>query len=198
MDTIGDNRNGVFRQIRKDNGLYYATVDGIHWDRLDNADGASAYQVWIDAGHCGSEEDFFEFLRGPRGYTGAAGPQGPQGEPGTQGLQGTPGLQGPQGLSAYQVWLNAGNSGTETDFFDFLTGNAATVRIGSVTTLPSGSSPTVTNGGTEHAAILNFAFPEGTVAAVPEGDPDYSGAEVLLSLGERFSGSTMLSYGRRI
>ena len=43
MDTIGDNRNGVFRQIRKNNGLYYATVDGIHWDRLDNADGASAY-----------------------------------------------------------------------------------------------------------------------------------------------------------
>lgn len=198
MDTIGDNRNGVFRQIRKENGLYYATVDGIHWDRLDNADGASAYQVWIDAGHSGSEEDFFEFLRGPRGYTGAAGPQGPQGEPGTQGLQGTPGLQGPQGLSAYQVWLNAGNSGTETDFFDFLTGSAATVRIGNVTTLPSGSSPTVTNGGTEHAAILNFAFPEGTVAAVPEEGTAYSGAEVQLSFGERFSGSTMLSYGRRI
>ena len=33
MNTIGDNRSGVFRQIRKQDGFYYATVDGIHWDR---------------------------------------------------------------------------------------------------------------------------------------------------------------------
>ena len=94
MDTIGDNRSGVFRQIRKQDGFYYATVDGIYWDRIDNADGASAYEVWLSAGHQGSEEDFFEYLRGPRGYTGAAGPQG---EPGEQGPQGEQGVQGPKG-----------------------------------------------------------------------------------------------------
>ncbi len=225
MNTIGDNRGGVFRQIRKQNGFYYATIDGVQWDRIDNADGASAYQVWLNDGHEGSEEDFFEFLRGPRGYTGATGPQGeqgpqgvpgevgpqgetgPRGEQGEQGPQGVPGEVGPQGpqggagadgISAYQVWLNAGNDGSEADFFAFLTGKAATVKVGSVSILPEGSFPTVVNGGTDTAAVLNFAFPEGTVAALPEGGVEYSGAEVLLSYGERFSGSTLLSYGRRV
>lgn len=34
----------------------------------------------------------------------------------------TPGPQGPEGKSAYQVWLEEGNIGTEQDFFDFLIG----------------------------------------------------------------------------
>ncbi len=225
MNTIGDNRGGVFRQIKKQNGYYFATVDGLQWDRIDNSDGASAYQIWLNNGHEGTEEDFFEYLRGPRGYTGAAGPQGeqgaqgipgetgpqgeigPQGERGEQGEQGIQGETGPQGvqgetgadgISAYQVWLNAGNSGTEVDFFAFLTGKAATIRIGSVSILPEGSSPSVVNAGTETDAVLNFAFPEGTAAALPEGGIEYSGAEVILSYGERFSGTTMLSYGRRV
>lgn len=52
---------------------------------------------------------------------GAAGPQGdpgPQGEPGEDGADGAP------GLSAYQIWLNLGNSGTQQDFIDSLTGPA--------------------------------------------------------------------------
>ncbi len=59
---------------------------------------------------------------------GVAGPQGPQGETGSQGPQGEQGLQGPQGetgangLSAYQIWLNAGNVGSEADFLEAIRG----------------------------------------------------------------------------
>ena len=40
-------------------------------------------------------------------------------------------------------------------------GTAATIGIGSVTTLPAGSSATVVNSGTENAAVLDFGLPAG-------------------------------------
>ena len=52
---------------------------------------------------------------------------GPQGDPGAQGPQGDPGPEGPQGEegeSAYQIWLNEGNTGSESDFLDSLEGPA--------------------------------------------------------------------------
>lgn len=39
-----------------------------------------------------------------------------------RGLQGPPGYVGSDGKSAYEVWLDAGNVGTEQDFFDSLEG----------------------------------------------------------------------------
>jgi len=51
-----------------------------------------------------------------------------------------PGAQGPQGLP----------------------GAAATISVGTVTTLPSGSTPTVVNSGTSSATVLNFSLPTGT------------------------------------
>jgi len=64
-----------------------------------------------------------------------------------------PGPQGPQGLP----------------------GAAATVSIGTVTTLPSGSTPTVVNSGTSAAAVLNFSLPSGTQG--PAGAPGTPGAQ---------------------
>jgi hypothetical protein len=40
-------------------------------------------------------------------------------------------------------------------------GSAATITVGTVTTLSAGSSATVTNGGTSSAATLNFGIPAG-------------------------------------
>jgi hypothetical protein len=57
--------------------------------------------------------------QGPPGQTGPKGDTGPQGE---QGIQGEPGLIGPEGLSAYEVWLTLGNTGTEEDYIASLTG----------------------------------------------------------------------------
>ena len=62
---------------------------------------------------------------GPAGATGVAGPTGPpgsQGAPGNDGQDGENGLAGEDGLSAYEIWINAGNTGSEADFLASLTG----------------------------------------------------------------------------
>jgi hypothetical protein len=68
------------------------------------ADGKSAYEVWLDAGNVGSEQDFLDSLvgptgpQGPQGIQGEDGPTGPQGPQGIQGEDGPTGPQGPQGI----------------------------------------------------------------------------------------------------
>lgn len=69
-------------------------------------------------------------------------------------------------------------------------GDAATVSVGSTTTLPAGSQATVTNSGTSSAATLNFGIPKGD-----KGDPGTPGvsdyatdqAAGLVRLGDDFS-----------
>jgi hypothetical protein len=68
-------------------------------------------------------------LTGPAGETGATGPQGPIGLTGPAGAN---------GLSAYQIWLNEGNTGTESQFLNQLSGSSASVH-GSYTSNVSGS-----------------------------------------------------------
>lgn len=65
--------------------------------------------------------------------------RGPAGAAGAQGPQGDTGPAGPQGPA----------------------GAAATIKIGTVTTLPAGSNATVTNSGTSSAAVFNFGIPKG-------------------------------------
>ncbi len=69
---------------------------------------------------------------GPKGDTGPRGSTGPTGPTGHQGPQGPRGFEGPRGTrgaSAYQVWLDAGNTGGRTDFLNSLRGNDATKLI---------------------------------------------------------------------
>ncbi|KXT61460.1 collagen-like protein [Lactococcus sp. DD01] len=90
---------------------------------LIGPEGKTAYEVWLEAGHMGSPEDFLESLKGEAGEPGKdgeKGPVGPQGEPGSEGLPGKDGVEGEQGKSAYQVWLDLGNTGSEQDFIDSL------------------------------------------------------------------------------
>lgn len=70
-------------------------------DGNSGQDGKSAYEVWLDLGNNGSEQDFINSLVGPKGE---------------QGVSGT------NGLSAYQIWLSLGNTGTEAQFISSLTG----------------------------------------------------------------------------
>jgi len=46
--------------------------------------------------------------------------KGDQGDPGLDGINGTNGTDGDDGKSAYQIWLDLGNVGTEQDFIDHL------------------------------------------------------------------------------
>lgn len=92
--------------------------------------------------------------QGPKGDTGATGPQGEQGPKGDtgatgpQGPKGDTGNTGPQGPKG-----DTGNTGPQ--------GPAATITVGTVSTLPAGSSATVTNVGTTSAAIFDFGIPQG-------------------------------------
>ena len=68
---------------------------------VQGIDGKSAYEIWLDLGNTGTEQDFIDSLIGD---------------------DGDPGDPGDDGDSAYEVWLALGNTGTEQDFIDSLKG----------------------------------------------------------------------------
>jgi hypothetical protein len=74
-------------------------------------DGKSAYQIAVDDGFVGTEEEWLESLKGQDGQDGAPGLPGQDGQDGAPGLpgqdgasgaDGTPGEQGPQGHAGPQ------------------------------------------------------------------------------------------------
>ena len=101
--------------------------------------GKSAYQLWLDEGNKGTEQDFLNSLKGAKGDQGATGETGQAGQPGLSayqlavqaGFKGSEtewldflrkGPKGEKGDSAYQEWINAGHKGSETDFLNSLIG----------------------------------------------------------------------------
>ncbi|MCM1220992.1 MAG: collagen-like protein [Lachnospiraceae bacterium] len=111
-------------------------LQGIQGEKGDRgevgADGKSAYQIWLEQGNSGTENDFFNSLKGAKGDKGDKGEKGDTGAKGDVGEQGIQGIQGEDGKSAYEVWLGLGNTGSEADFLKSLkgekgdTGNAST------------------------------------------------------------------------
>lgn len=78
-------------------------------------------------------------VQGERGLKGETGQQGKQGEQGIQGIQGKQGEQGKQGK----------------------TGKAATIKLGTVTTLKPTEQARAENVGTESEAVINLYIPQG-------------------------------------
>ena len=106
---------------------WLATVKGEKGDKGE--DGKSAYQIWLDNGNTGSQADFLEWLKGEQGapgkdgINGVDGKDGANGEDGINGVDGKDGVNGKDGAdgkSAYQVWLDNGNTGSESDFLEWL------------------------------------------------------------------------------
>ena len=91
-------------------------------DGVDGQDGLSAYQIWLNTGNAGTEAQFLASLQGAQGIQGPQGIAGTNGVDGAIGPQGPAGVNGIDGLSAYQVWLNLGNTGTEAQFIASLQG----------------------------------------------------------------------------
>ena len=83
-------------------------------------------------------------IQGIQGDKGDVGPQGLTGAQGPQGIAGSNGTNGQNGLSAYQIWLNAGNTGSETQFLNVIKGaTGATGSQGPIgLTGPSGTNGT--------------------------------------------------------
>lgn len=79
-------------------------------DGEDGEDGLSAYQIAVNLGFQGTEEEWVASLRGASGSPGPAGPAGPAGP------------QGLNGFSAYQVAVIEGFVGTEEEWLASLVG----------------------------------------------------------------------------
>lgn len=76
----------------------------------------------------------------------------------------------------WQLYVQKGDDGI--DGIDGVDGAAATIAIGTVTTLASGSSATVNNSGTSNAAVLDFGIPQG--ATGPAGSVTSSAGSLVL------------------
>ena len=78
-------------------------------DGVIGVDGKSAYEIWLDEGNVGTEQDFLDSLigaQGPQGIQGETGPQGPEGPQGAQGETGATGATGPAGPTAVSTDAN--------------------------------------------------------------------------------------------
>ena len=75
--------------------------------------GKSAYEIWLEQGNTGTEQDFLDWLKGEDGEQGVPGEIGPEGEKGDDGEI---------GKSAYEIWLEQGYDGSEQDFLTWLKG----------------------------------------------------------------------------
>lgn len=86
------------------------------------SDGRSAYEIWIDEGNSGTEQDFLDSLKGEKGADGTMTFADLTKEQ-KESLKGEPGADGTDGKSAYNIWLDAGNTGSDEDFLDSLRGD---------------------------------------------------------------------------
>jgi len=146
-------------------------------------DGKSAYEIWLEAGNVGNENDFLNSLIGPEG------PEGPEGETGPQGIQGPPGLKGDPGTNGTDG--AEGPEGPEgpqgpkgdpgipgTDGADGSPGPANVLNIGTVTTVTPGGSATASVTGTTPSQTLNLGIPAGVKGDTgDEGPPGTDGAK---------------------
>ena len=86
---------------------------------LKGEPGDSAYQIAVNNGFVGTEEEWLASLKGKKGDTGSQGPQGEKGDTGDTGAT------GPEGKSAYQVAVDNGYKGTEQEWLASLNGKSA-------------------------------------------------------------------------
>ena len=95
-----------------------------------------------------------EQLAGLKGAKGEKGDKGDKGDTGPQGLQGIQGEQGLKGDTGPKG--ETGAQGAKGD-----TGTPATIKVGTVKTGAAGTSVTVSNSGTDLAAVFDFVIPRG-------------------------------------
>lgn len=73
-------------------------------DILIPANGYSAYEIALQHGYAGTEEEWLASLIGPQGEQGPEGPEGPEGPQGPQGPEGPQGPQGERGADGTVIW----------------------------------------------------------------------------------------------
>jgi hypothetical protein len=161
--------------------------------------GDSAYQVWIDEGNTGTEQEFLDSLKGTDGEPGDPGADGDsayqvwidEGNTGTEqefldslkGTDGDPG-EGSEGKSAYEVWIELGNTGTEQDFIDSLVGPIG--EPGEAGLLSNGDAVGNTTfwNGTEWVTTSNNLYNDGTNVMIGTSTAEPSSALTVASTSQ--------------
>ncbi|WP_242557170.1 collagen-like protein [Bacillus sp. HU-1818] len=85
--------------------------------------GKSAYDIAVDNGFSGTVEEWLTSLKGAKGSTGATGDKGDKGDPGATGAtgaKGATGVAGKDGLSAYELAVQQGFTGTLDEWLSSL------------------------------------------------------------------------------
>lgn len=101
--------------------LTYAPKITVTGDKLSLADAAAGdYALENNILYIKTDDAGWVRLTGKDGEPGKEGARGQDGVDGRPGLDGTPGIDGKDGKSAYQIWKEAGNVGTEQDFLNLL------------------------------------------------------------------------------
>lgn len=140
--------------IRNEGGLIQWAVEGTNiWRNLfslEDITGKSAYAVAVENGYTGTESEWLASLKGETGDAGPVGPQGPKGETGPVGPQGPKGegldystmtpeeVANITGKSAYDVAVENGYTGTESDWLASLKGEPGKDGTGNVSVDPTG------------------------------------------------------------
>jgi hypothetical protein len=112
---------------------------------MDGMNGLSAYEIALNNGFVGTEQDWLSSLVGPYGADGAAG---------ADGMNGADGMDGQDGASAYQIAVNNGFVGTEQDWLDSLQVSGAAVTINNDTTSTNTFFPVFANSTTGNVSTI--------------------------------------------
>lgn len=112
--------------------------------------------------------------QGPQGDTGPVGATGPQGPRGDIGATGPQGPKGDQGLSAYEVALSNGYTGTEQQWLNSLSGTDA-----NAVHYDAGATGSVTLAGTDGTQVKNVADGTAPTDAVNKRQVDAGDAATL-------------------
>lgn len=120
VGAVRDIENAIYKYIDEE----IANVEISGAQGKDGEDGKTPYiqdgYWYIDGVNTGTKA---EGVDGKDGTDGVNGKDGANGKDGINGKDGAPGKDGKDGASAYEIWLNAGHSGTEDDFLQWLKGD---------------------------------------------------------------------------
>lgn len=184
--------------------------------------GLSAYEIAVQNGYNGTESQWLstaivgpQGIAGANGIDGATGPQGiqgPQGIAGTNGTNGVDGALGPQGpagqngingqdgLSAYQIWLNAGNTGTETQFLTSLQGAQGTQGVQGVQGVAGQTGPTGAIGATGPQGAQGIQGPAGFLPnGTSSGNTSYwNGTDWIVNSSNLYNNGSNIGIGTTV
>lgn len=169
-------------------------IEAAKQEVAEGAQGKSAYEVALDNGFVGTEQDWLASLVGPAGEIGPVGPQGVPGVPGKDGAQGLPGRDGIDGKPGKDgisptATVESNSDGAVITITDATGTTTAQVYNGS-NGLPGadgqdGFSPTIEVTDTETGVLLTITDNTGTKTATvndgvagpqgPQGEPGIQG-----------------------